>query len=74
VDVKYAGDCIAVMDLGKLVELASAEELRRPPLRSYTRALLSALLEPIRCRCRRGVELKGEPPLPWNSTRWNAAE
>jgi len=41
--VKYFSDRIGVMYFGKMVELASSEELFRNPLHPYTRALLSAI-------------------------------
>jgi oligopeptide transport system ATP-binding protein len=41
--VKYFSDRIAVMYYGKLVELASSDELFRHPLHPYTRSLLSAI-------------------------------
>lgn len=44
--VKYFCDRIAVMYFGKLVELASSEELFKNPLHPYTRSLLSAIPKP----------------------------
>lgn len=44
--VKYFCDKIAVMYFGKIVELASAEELFKNPLHPYTRSLLSAVPVP----------------------------
>ena len=41
--VKYVSDRIGVMYFGKLVELASSEELFRHPLHPYTQSLLSAI-------------------------------
>ena len=41
--VKYFSDRIGVMYFGKLVELASADELFAPPLHPYTKSLLSAI-------------------------------
>ncbi len=41
--VKYFSDRIGVMYFGKMVELASAEELFKHPLHPYTRSLLSAI-------------------------------
>ena len=44
--VKYFCDRIAVMYYGKIVELASSDELFRNPLHPYTRSLLSAIPKP----------------------------
>lgn len=44
--VKYFSDRIAVMYFGKIVELASADELFKNPLHPYTKALLSAIPHP----------------------------
>ena len=44
--VKYFCDRIAVMYYGKVVELASSEELFRNPLHPYTKSLLSAIPKP----------------------------
>ena len=41
--VKYISDRIGVMYFGKLVELATADELYRNPMHSYTKSLLSAI-------------------------------
>src|SRR5699024_8297297 len=44
--VKYFCDRIAVMYFGKVVELASSDELFANPLHPYTRSLLSAIPKP----------------------------
>ena len=41
--VKYISDRIGVMYFGKLVEMASADELYRNPMHAYTKSLLSAI-------------------------------
>lgn len=62
--VSYVSDRIAVMYLGKLVELTSTERLCRSPLHPYTKALLSAVPEPIPGRQRQTVLLRGDIPNP----------
>jgi oligopeptide/dipeptide ABC transporter ATP-binding protein len=62
--VSYVSDRIAVMYLGKLVELTSTERLCRTPLHPYTKALLSAVPEPIPGRRREIMVLRGDIPNP----------
>jgi oligopeptide/dipeptide ABC transporter ATP-binding protein len=66
--VKYLADRIAVMYLGKIVEMASREELFSQPQHPYTQALLAAvpIPDPLRERARRRVPLKGEIPSAVN--------
>lgn len=61
--VRYLSDRVGVMYLGKLVELAQANELFSNPLHPYTRALLSAIPNPDGKK-RETIELKGEVPSP----------
>jgi oligopeptide transport system ATP-binding protein len=66
--VDYMADRVAVMYLGKLVEIAPKEELFSNPLHPYTRALLSAVPtpEPERRYSKTVIFLKGEVPSPVN--------
>jgi oligopeptide transport system ATP-binding protein len=63
--VEYLSDRVMVMYLGKIVEVAAAEELYREPLHPYTQALLSAnpLLQAGKSSQGRLV-LRGEIPSP----------
>ncbi len=56
---RYMCDRIAVMYLGKIVELAESEELLANPLHPYTKALLSAVPIPDPSIKRAPVEIKG---------------
>ena len=64
--VRHLVDRVAVMYLGRLVELGSPEEVLCHPQHPYTRALLSAvpIPDPARERQRRRVVLPGDPPSP----------
>jgi oligopeptide/dipeptide ABC transporter ATP-binding protein len=66
--VKYLADRIAVMYLGKVVEVATQEELFASPSHPYTRALLSAvpIPDPRKEKARARIPLKGEIPSPVN--------
>ncbi len=64
--VGYISDRIAVMYLGKIVELAGSDELFARPLHPYTRALLSANPEPVPGRKSQRIVLTGDVPSPIN--------
>jgi oligopeptide transport system ATP-binding protein len=66
--VKYISDRIAVMYLGRLIEIGPAARVVEKPLHPYTRALVSAvpLPDPSREQKRKRIILEGDPPSPMN--------
>jgi len=64
--VRHMSDRIAVMYLGKIVELASGEELFKHPLLPYTRALLEAVPVPDPEKRKERSLLEGDIPSPIN--------
>ena len=64
--VRYVSDRVAVMYLGKLVEVGPAEQLFAEPLHPYTRALLNSAPSVDPDVQRDPTVLEGEPPSPIN--------
>lgn len=64
--VKHISDRIAVMYLGKIVELADRDELFARPMHPYTEALLSAVPIPDPTQRKERIVLQGDLPNPAN--------
>ena len=66
--VRHVSDRIAVMYLGKLMEVSPSQELYDKPIHPYTSALLSAIPipDPVENRARERPLVGGEPPNPIN--------
>jgi peptide/nickel transport system ATP-binding protein len=69
--VRYISNNIAVIYLGKIVELTDSDELYAHPFHPYTQALISAapIPDPVVDRMRERIVLQGEIPSPINPPR-----
>jgi oligopeptide transport system ATP-binding protein len=67
--VRHISDRIAVMYLGKMVELADAEEIYDRPMHPYSKSLLSAvpIPDPKIARANKRIPLEGSIPSPLNA-------
>lgn len=62
--VKQVSDRIAIMYLGRVVELAPADEIYQRPRHPYTKALISAIPQPEPRRKSERIVLQGDVPSP----------
>ena len=64
--VKHISDRVAVMYLGKIVEMSDAETIYQAPKHAYTKALLDAIPEPDPAKANTHQPLPGDVPSPIN--------
>lgn len=64
--LKYISDRIAVMYLGKIVEIGDASQIIERPYHPYTQALISAIPQIVLGTQSKRVILEGDPPSPLN--------
>jgi oligopeptide transport system ATP-binding protein len=64
--VEHVSDRVAVMYLGKIVEIASSRDLFREPLHPYTRGLLASIPLPVPGHRRAEAAIEGDVPSPVN--------
>lgn len=62
--IRHISDRVAIMYLGRIVELCGADEIYEDPLHPYTQALLSAIPAEGPFEEKKEIELKGEIPSP----------
>ncbi len=62
--VKHVSDRVAIMYLGHIVETGDGDEVHHHPRHPYTRALISAIPQPVPGRSRQRQILSGEVPSP----------
>ena len=64
--IRHISHRVAVMYLGRIVEIASADALYQNPRHPYTRSLLASIPRPDPARRRTQAPLDGDPPSPVN--------